>query len=209
MMTKAVAGKRARTRQAIIDAAMHIIADKGLEATSIDELMQAAGMARATFYNYFQSRDDVLTAVVEQVRQHLHEKIESAIPHDYPPQVLVACMMYGILQYSLNQPCLGWVLVRLGGDNDWMAPYDVENGQFPRADNAILALIKRDIPFSIIHTYVEGAVNNLLRRSLKNHITIDEAEQIIGLILRGLGVDDELIDNALQTARDFAATIRA
>ncbi|HEY9033093.1 MAG TPA: TetR/AcrR family transcriptional regulator, partial [Pseudomonadales bacterium] len=178
MMTIATprpAGKRERTRQAILNAAMQIIASKGLEAASIDELMQQAGMARGTFYNYFQSREDVLNAVVEQIRDHLHEQIEARIPASVSaPETIVACMMYGVLQYSLDHPCIGWVLVRLGGDNDWFAPYDVDSRQFPRADDALLAMVKRDMPFLIIHTYIEGTVNTLLRRALKQHLSIDQ-----------------------------------
>ena len=199
--------KRERTRLAIIDAAFDIIADKGLFSTSIDELMQAAGMARGTFYNYFQGRDEVLQAVVEQLREHLHIHIEQHIPEDLPAEAIVACMMYGIMQYSLDKPCFGWVMVRLGTDNDWFSPYELESAQFPRSDAALLSLIKRDMPFAIIHSYIEGAINNLLRRTLCGHIDIASAEQLMGLILRGLGGEEEHIDKAIDSAREFAAEV--
>lgn len=203
-MNKTVSGKRERTRLAIIHAAMNIIASKGLDAASIAELMHETGMARGTFYNYFQSREDVLQAVLEYVRKLLHEKIELHIPDNQPPEVIIACMMYGVMQYSLDHPAMGWVVVRLGGDNDWFSPYDFKSRQFPRADDAVLALIKKDTPLMIIHTYIEGSVNTLLRRVLKQHIGIQDAEQLLMLILRGLGADDSAIDSAITAAREFA-----
>jgi AcrR family transcriptional regulator len=200
--------KRERTRKAIIDAAFNIIADKGLFNTSIDELMNEAGMARGTFYNYFQTRDEVLQAVVEELRTHLHEHIETRIADNLEPETVIACMMYGIVQYSLDKPCLGWVLVRLGGDNDWFSPYEIESAQFPRADAALLSLVKRDFPFIVIHTYIEGAVNHLLRRLLSEHIDIQRAEQLMVLILRGIGANEQRIDSAIDQAREFAASIK-
>ncbi|MBK8289386.1 MAG: TetR family transcriptional regulator [Cellvibrionales bacterium] len=50
LMTERVpagAGKRERTRQALLEAAIRMLAERGLEGTSIDDLMRAAGMARA------------------------------------------------------------------------------------------------------------------------------------------------------------------
>jgi AcrR family transcriptional regulator len=204
---KAASGKRERTRLAIINAAISVIADKSLDNASIDDLMQAANMARASFYNYFQSRDEVLQAVIEEIRSRLHDNIEIHIQAEAGAAEIIACMMYGIMQYSLDNPSIGLTLMRLGGDTDWFSPYDLESRQFPRADDAILTLIKYDFPFAIIHTYIEGAFNTLLRRVLKQHIDRQSAEQLMMLILRGLGVAEPDINPAIDKAREFAGQI--
>lgn len=206
-INKNILGKRERTRLAIINGAISVIADKNLGDASIDDLMQAANMARATFYNYFQSREEVLQAVVEELRSRLHDNIEKHIQADASPEEIIACMMYGIMQYSIDNIAIGWALVRLGGDIDWFSPYDIETRQLPRADAALLTLIKYDIPFVIIHTYIEGAFNTLLRRLLKEHIDRQSAEQLMMLILRGLGVPESGINPAIDKAREFARHI--
>lgn len=205
---KTASSKRERTRLAIINAAITVIADKNLGDSSIDDLMQAASMARATFYNYFQSREEVLQAVVEELRLCLHDNIEQHIQPKASAEEIIACMIYGVMQYSLDNPAIGWALVRLGGDNEWFSPYELETRQFPRTDDALLSLIKRELPFVIIHTYIEGAVNNLLRRVLSGHIDQSSAEQLIALILRGIGVAEQDIDPSINTARLFAKQIQ-
>ena len=65
-------GKRDRTRIALIEAAIDVLADKGLEGTSIDDLMQVAGMARGTFYNYFQTREELALAVSAHIREQIY-----------------------------------------------------------------------------------------------------------------------------------------
>lgn len=206
-LIKTASSKRERTRLAIINAAITVIAEKNLNNASIDDLMHAANMARATFYNYFQSREEVLQAVVEELRFRLHQNIEQHIPEEASAEDIIACMMYGIMQYSQDNPDIGWTLARLGSDMDWFSPYDLDTRQFPRADDALLSLIKRDVPFVIIHTHIEGAVNTLLRRVLKNHIDTYGAEQLMALILRSIGVSEEKIDPSIRNAREFAGFI--
>jgi AcrR family transcriptional regulator len=49
-----------RTRQALIDAALTLFADRGYEATSVDEIAQRAGVSPRTFFRYFETKDRVL-----------------------------------------------------------------------------------------------------------------------------------------------------
>lgn len=196
-------GKRDRTRLAIINAAMQIIAKKGLDAASIDDLMAQADMARGTFYNYFQTREEVLDAVVEHLREHLHEAIESRIPDKLSSEAIIACMIYGLYHHSMNNPCLGRVIVRLGADNDWFSPYDLEAQHFPRADAAVLDLIKDKTQFPIALTFIEGVGNNHIRRSLQQP-TADSIDSIAYMILLGLGADKKNIKPALKSAQEFA-----
>lgn len=54
------AGKRDRTRSALLDAAVAVVADKGIEAAKISDITTAAGMANGTFYNHFYGKDEIL-----------------------------------------------------------------------------------------------------------------------------------------------------
>ena len=52
--------KRARTRQALIDAALTLFAAKGYDATSTEEIAEWAGVSPRTFFRYFETKDRVL-----------------------------------------------------------------------------------------------------------------------------------------------------
>ncbi|APE11232.1 MULTISPECIES: TetR/AcrR family transcriptional regulator [Rhodococcus] len=59
-----VAEHRAAQRRALLDAALELLAEKPEQAPSLGDVARRAGLARSSVYNYFDSRDDLLHAVV-------------------------------------------------------------------------------------------------------------------------------------------------
>ena len=53
-------GKRERTRSALLDATVSVVAAKGMEATKILDITEAAGLANGTFYNHFEDKESIL-----------------------------------------------------------------------------------------------------------------------------------------------------
>jgi len=54
--------KRAR-REALVDAAHHLVGERGLDAVSVEDICAEAGVSRRTFFNYFSSKDDAVLAI--------------------------------------------------------------------------------------------------------------------------------------------------
>jgi AcrR family transcriptional regulator len=62
-----VVGERgARTRQLLLDAALGQFAERGFHATAVDDIARAAGVSRATLYQYFDSREQIVTELLEE-----------------------------------------------------------------------------------------------------------------------------------------------
>jgi AcrR family transcriptional regulator len=61
--------------QEILDAALSVFAEKGFAATRIDEIAARAGVAKGTIYLYFDSKEAVFTALVQN---RLGEKLDVA-----------------------------------------------------------------------------------------------------------------------------------
>ena len=57
---------KAGTRRRIVAAAARLFAARGYEATSIDEVMQAAGLTRGAFYRHFASKGALYTEATGQ-----------------------------------------------------------------------------------------------------------------------------------------------
>lgn len=57
--------KRLATRAAIVDAATTLFLERGVRATTIADIAEAAGLARRTFFLHFASKEDVLFHHVE------------------------------------------------------------------------------------------------------------------------------------------------
>jgi len=56
------ARKKREARERIIAAAAELFMEKGARAVSMDEVAQAADVARRTLFNYFESKEELLVA---------------------------------------------------------------------------------------------------------------------------------------------------
>ena len=78
----AAAGRRARTkrhnRAAILDAARHLFAESGYEASSIRDIVRRTDLAAGTFYNYFPDKESVLLALLEDRTHELRDRLRLA-----------------------------------------------------------------------------------------------------------------------------------
>jgi len=57
--------KRARTRIALVEALLHRLAERPLEDIQVAELVEAADISAATFFNYFPTKADLLTHFIQ------------------------------------------------------------------------------------------------------------------------------------------------
>jgi AcrR family transcriptional regulator len=54
-------------RRELVDAALAAFATRGIAGTSVDDIVKTAGAAKGTFYLYFSTKDDAVTAVAERM----------------------------------------------------------------------------------------------------------------------------------------------
>ncbi|WP_138755508.1 TetR/AcrR family transcriptional regulator [Paenibacillus sinopodophylli] len=63
----------------ILSVAMELFNSKGYEETSVSEIVRKVGVSQGTFYNYFQSKEDVLNAACERTLASRLEAINHLI----------------------------------------------------------------------------------------------------------------------------------
>lgn len=63
-------------RSNIINAALKLFGEKGFQATSLQEIIQAAGCSKGAFYHYFPSKEDLLLMFHDTFIDHLLEFAE-------------------------------------------------------------------------------------------------------------------------------------
>lgn len=62
-----MAKRGAATRDAIVDNALQLFAERGYPAVRVEDVARAAGVSRATFYNHFSERDEILAALLQRL----------------------------------------------------------------------------------------------------------------------------------------------
>ena len=55
--------KKADTRRALVDAASELFAERGVQATTMDDIAEAAGMSRTSVFNYFGHKEMILCEI--------------------------------------------------------------------------------------------------------------------------------------------------
>jgi AcrR family transcriptional regulator len=91
--------KKLRTRQAIVDAAFELFAERGFERTTIADIAERAEIAPRTFFSYFPSKDDVVFHDFEEK----HAKIASWLREREPGTNAIDALRTGIAG-TLGEP---------------------------------------------------------------------------------------------------------
>jgi AcrR family transcriptional regulator len=67
-------------RNAILDAATRLFADRGLTAAPTSEISKEAGVAEGTLFTYFQTKDDLINALYREIKLELADAMMSDFP---------------------------------------------------------------------------------------------------------------------------------
>ncbi|WP_409490359.1 TetR family transcriptional regulator [Amycolatopsis sp. cmx-11-12] len=70
--------RKQRTRQALLDAALDLVAERGFSGLSLREVAKQAGIVPTAFYRHFASMDELGVALVEESMRTLRMMIRSA-----------------------------------------------------------------------------------------------------------------------------------
>lgn len=78
-------------RRRLLDTATGLFYAGGIHAVGIDRIIAEAGVAKATFYNHFPSKDDLVVAYIEE-QDRLGRAAVAALPKQ-PPREMIAAIM--------------------------------------------------------------------------------------------------------------------
>src|ERR1700730_15535860 len=105
---------REQTTQRLLDAAQKLIARKGLEAASVENIAAAAGYSRGAFYSNFSSKDDLFIELLrpdhEKFTAELNALRSSALSVDQVQRRIRD--LYGQI-YRDNESCMNWTEARM------------------------------------------------------------------------------------------------
>ena len=115
--TAPMSTKRAQTQDRLMDAATALFAEKGVLAASVEEICERAGFTRGAFYSNFESKDELLLAVVQRKRKAILKAATDAIDSipDEPiePQTLDEIIKQALLIFQATHPIdEQWLLAR-------------------------------------------------------------------------------------------------
>jgi AcrR family transcriptional regulator len=179
--------KRERTRSNLLKAAYQVFAQKEMDAVTIDDIIAAAGVARGTFYNYFQTREEVLRAVAASLSDVMNQKVWAQSTEISDPAERMAIALRQFLHQAMQDATWGWVIVRIGLV---AAPLSetIERGVMSDLEAGIrLHRFQVDSVQAAIDLIL-GTGLMAMRSILQGQTPSDYPEQITKLILKTLGI---------------------
>lgn len=78
------AAQRLKMRRELAAAAMELFATKGYEATTVDEIAAAAGVARRTFFRHFRSKEEAIFPDHDDTLVRVEAVLDAAPAHAHP-----------------------------------------------------------------------------------------------------------------------------
>jgi AcrR family transcriptional regulator len=96
--------KKADTRRALVDAASELFAERGVQATTMDDIAQAAGMSRTSVFNYFGHKEMILCEIGARYVSEVAGPLRTAERKD--PALAFAEVTDALAALASDQPAL-------------------------------------------------------------------------------------------------------
>ena len=86
--------KGERRKQDLLNIAYRMFIEKGYENTSVDDIIIEAGIAKGTYYYYFESKEATLEAVIEMMIEKAENIAKAALTNPVPIPQKLASVVY-------------------------------------------------------------------------------------------------------------------
>lgn len=169
-----------------------MIAERGPDTPVIEDFIQAAGIARGTFYNHFKTTEELLTATSRWLEDALIDNIESVIGGFDDPVRRIATGIRLWMHLSRRDPvfCAFVVRSRFRGAAVERA-LGLDLGEALRSGRIAAPSIK------LARDLVVGTIREAQARMMDARVPATYPDDVVRLVLRALRADERNIDALL------------
>ena len=187
---RVAAERRARMRARLLDSALALVAERGVAATSIDDIITAARVSRGTFYKYFDAPETLLRELALELTNDILRAVHPLVLQHDDPAARIATGMRVVVRLVYSRPAVGSFFLRLG----WP---DIDRR------HVLVDLVQRDLadgiqrgrftamPILLALNIVAGTALGAIHAVLCKVSARDIAEQAAASTLRALGIEAE------------------
>jgi AcrR family transcriptional regulator len=104
--------RRARTRAQIIEFGTTLLSERPLEAITVDAVVEAAGVAKGTFYYHFESIEELAAAVGERLAESFDDLLAPARLELRDPIARISFALTQFLEKAIADPSWARLVIR-------------------------------------------------------------------------------------------------
>jgi AcrR family transcriptional regulator len=187
---RVAAERRARMQRKLIENALLVFAEKGVDASVIEDVIKTAGVSRGTFYNYYRTNAELQMAAGDELGNEIVQQIETQTRDNPSPAARICTGVRLYLRAARQFPLFARFVASLGlaavGPDNLVYRYlpahleeGMATGEFAR------------IPVRVAVDVVLGSVVSAVKRIAANEADDDHLRAAAVAMLRGLGVAEK------------------
>jgi len=185
-----VARLRARVRRRILEVAENLMTERGVDGVTIDDITEAADIARRSFYHHFESKHDVLVPIARARTKQLNQRIDrSLVEIDDPAEVMATGMRLGLRELT-SDPLCRWFVLKSGLPQERLYEGLGESGMRD-AVAGVRAGRFHVHNHEVMRPLISGAFVAVMAASIENKLREEDLDDAVEYVLRLLGVERE------------------
>lgn len=102
----------------IVDEAARLFREKGIEATSVADVMGAAGLTHGGFYRHFSSKDELVSAAINKASDDMASDLENDVLQHGAKQAIADFVRGYLSEQHVANPGKGCPIAALGAEVD-------------------------------------------------------------------------------------------
>lgn len=182
--------RRERSRAALIDAAREIMSVKGVDATTIADITEAADLGFGTFYNHFKSKDEIVVAAMAAMAERFGDEIDRLIAPIKDPFAAQVVAWNHVIELATVEPIWGWFVLRSSQTLNLMNEGLMH--RFRRDVNAAVAAGKfRVVDLDVVATLIGAGILSLVNGRLSGVLDEAQVKEGLALLISHLGMTQE------------------
>ncbi len=194
------------SRQALLDAAEQLLAERGTARVSIDDIVDKAGVAKGTFYNHFKDKADIAFEVAAAIRFKVRDQIALAKVVSNDPAMHLAIAHAMFVSLAIRSPARGRILITML--TDVTHPDLLVNERVRYTLERGLAVHRFSfVSLNSALAFALGAVYAGIRSAVEapaGEVKMVDVAELIALSLKGLGIREaearQISGEAVKTA---------
>ena len=181
------------TRQLLVSVARQLFAERGYAATSVEEIIQRAGVARGALYHHFPGKDALFRAVYDAVQGEIASRVVAAALTEQEPWTAVRTGLSAFLDACLEPEFRRIVVldsVPVLAQDVWDG--GIEHNELPMLRTVLAPLAETYLPGVPVEPLAHVALGGLygaalyIARASDSHAARVEADVVLDTLINGV-----------------------